>query len=335
MQKIMRMSDVLGLESKQENLSFANVVASGQDNRLFLDGLLISENDDVYSKEYNLAIIDFYKEIYKKLNLKPIDEVGLRKMFSYSKENNANRLGLSKLDTLSNAPGKGCSSQMLFNLFTRPEILDLVRTKVISETPTNINMFVSGFDKDRMSDLLMSIGLRVLTKFTEDQIKMAEKVSGKKVKMNPIPKKAFTWNYIKHKWEPFTYNEYLDHKNRPFILVPKNMVTGSYVYSAKRYIRGHMLLQIQQEMLEEAKKLDPKAAKVKIDAIYEEYRKKLGINSKSYKEFLREYATKFPNDEFLRDFRESDKFKNTLSSYGRLNDDQLERIIMKPYRMDA
>lgn len=335
MKQIMRMSDVLGLESNQEKLLFANVVASGHDNKMFMDGLLIAENDDVYSKEFNLAIIDYHKEIFKKLEKNPIDEVGLRRMFLHSSENNDNRLGLSKVVPSKASSGKGCSPQMLFNLFTRSEILDLVQSKVIVETPTNINMFVAGFDKDRMSDLLTSIGLRVLTKFTEDQIQAAEKVTGIKVKMNPIPQIGHTWNYNKHEWEPFSYNQYLDHNNRPILLIPKNMVTGSYVYSAKRYIRGHMLLQIQSQMLEEAKKLDPNASKVKIDTIYEEYRVKLGIKSKSYKDFLREYATKFPNEEFLRDFRESDKFKNTLSSYGRLSDEQLERIIMKPYRMDA
>lgn len=326
------MSDLLHLVGEQKDFEFCDLVSNGPDNPVFIDGLLIGENKDEYSVEYSLTIDDFYHEIFKKIESKPIDQVGLLRMFLHSSEINATRLGTSKVVPNQYSVGKGCSPKMLYSLFTRPEILDIAQTKVISECPTNVNLFINGFDKDRMNDLLSSIGFKVLCKFTEDQVKMAEAKTGKKVKCNPIPQQGYYWNYKTHNWDTFNYTQYLDKNNKPFTLVPKNMVTGFYVYSAKRYIRGYMLVQVQEQKLTEARELDPTASKIRIDELEQDFRNKLGIESSSYKDFLRKYATKYPNEDFLSEFRKSDSFRNVLSYSGRLKDEQLTSIILKPYR---
>ena len=320
-------SDLLGLPKEQSLHDFANVVIDGPDNPVFIDPVQILSNPDSFSKEAQATIRDFFAHVTDVLSIKPLNEVKLKSLFKHSSENNSTRLGTSRLIPNVYSKGNGCTPDMLYKLFTQDEVIKLAKKGVFTQTPANVSLFVKGFDKDRMTDLISSLIFHLLVKFTDEQMQKGTK----KVLKSPKPLEYMYWNHLKHAWEKTVYYPYLDFNKQPIVLLPKNILTGYYVYNAERYIRGHVLLTIQQTMLKEAKSKDPKAKKQKLDDLEKELRDALGLKSTMYKDMLIEYTLKQPNLNMLRDFKNQDKYSNMFSYTGRLTDQQLTTIIMKPY----
>lgn len=320
-------SDLLGLPKDQSLHEFANIVIDGPDNKVFIDPVQILSNQDSFSKDAQATIKDFFTHVTNILIQDPLNEVKLKSLFKYSSENNSTRLGTSRLILNNYSQGNGCTPDMLYKLFTQDNVIKLAKKGVFTETPANVSLFVKGFDKDRMTDLISSLIFHLLVKFTDEQMKKGNK----KVLQSPEPLEYMYWNHIEHSWEKDSYYPYLDFNKKPIVLLPKNILTGYYVYNAERYIRGHVLLAIQQNVLKEAKMKDPKAKKQKLDDLEKDLRDKLGLKSTAYKDMLIEYTLKQPNLDMLTDFKNQDKYSNMFSYTGRLTDQQLTTIIMKPY----
>lgn len=320
-------SDLLGLPKDQSLHDFANVVIDGPDNQVFIDPIQILYNQDSFSKQAQKAIKSFFAHVTNVLTTKPLNEVKLKSLFKYSSENNSTRLGTSRLIPNSYAKGNGCTPDMLYKLFTQDTVIQLAEKGVFTQTPANVSLYVKGFDKDRMTDLISSLIFHLLVEFTDEQMQKGKK----KVLQSPIPLKYMYWNHLKNAWEENEYYPYLDFNKQPIVLLPKNILTGYYVYNAQSFIRGHVLLTIQKNMLKAAKAKDSTAKKQKLDDLQEILRNELGLKSTVWKDMLIEYTLKQPNLDMLQDFKNQDKYSNMFSYSGKLTDDQLTRIIMKPY----
>lgn len=325
---IKQVSDLMGLPRDQYLHEFANFVVDGPDNELFIDSLQMTLNQDVFSKEAYATFEDFLKTITEILAEEPLNEVKLKSLFKYSSENNSTRMGTSKVIPNSYSKGKGCTPEMLYKLFTTDEAIKLARKGVFNTSISNIHLFIKGFDRDRMTDLISSVIFHLLIEFTEKQMSKTKR----KVLQSPLPVKYMFWNRHSHQWEEKEYYPYLDFNKKPLTLVPKNILTGYYVYNAERYMRGHILLSLQQKKYQQDKLTDPKAKKVKLDDLEKLQRDSLGLNAASYKEMIVEYTLQQPNLQMLEDFKNLDKYNNTLSYSGKLSDDQLTTLILKPYK---
>ena len=329
--QIRTVSTLLNLPKNQSLHKFADLAIDGPDNNLFTDPIQLALNEDPFSKEAHATLTDFFQQISNILRTPPLDKFKLKSLLKYSAENNSTRLGTSRVIPNTYSKGKGCTPHMLYNLFTRYDVIKLAEKGVFDTTPANATLFIKGFDKDRMTDLVNSIIFKLLIEFTDREIKKAEQQTQKKVRKHPLKQEGMYWNRHTHQWEKFYYDQYLDFNGHPLVLMPKNILTGYYVYNAERYIRGHVLLAEQKRRLNEAKAKDPKAKKEKIDNLEKEFRKSLNLNSATYKDMLVEFTLKQKNLEMLSDFKKLDPFSNTLSYSGKLTDQQLTAIIMRPY----
>lgn len=325
---IKQVSDLMGLSKNQSLHAFANFVIDGPDNELFIDPLQMTLNQDTFSKEAYATFEDFLKTVTDILAEDPLNEIKLKSLFKYSFENNSTRMGTSKVIPNSYSKGNGCTPEMLYKLFTTDDAIKLARKGVFNSSISNIHLFIKGFDRDRMTDLISSVIFHLLVNFTEQQ--MAK--SKKKVLQSPLPLKYMFWNRHSHQWEEKTYYPYLDFNKKPITLVPKNILTGYYVYNAERYMRGHILLSLQQKLYKQDKSTDPKAKKIKLDDLEKLHRESLGLNAASYKEMIVEYTLQQPNLQMLEDFKNLDRYSNTFSYSGKLSDDQLTTLILKPYK---
>lgn len=313
--KINKVSDLFKVENNQSVLEYANICIDGSDNRLYVDPIQISGNDDALSKRCHLIIEDFFNVIFN--HLKNDRNFKTKGLLDKSKEKNSLRLGKAEIIPDVLASGTGCSAEMLYTLFTRVNIRNLVKEDIIKK-PMDTVLFIKGFNEDRMSDLIVSLIFKELVYFTNKQASTStQKIATRKMS-------GTFWNHMTHRWEKFEYEQLLDLKKRPLTLVPKNFVTDKYVYRAERYIQS--CLMVHEQKLRQKKNPDSKPINKK--DLYNELKNSLGLTGT---EFIIQYTLCNIEENLIEQFRRANEHNSKGKYRGKLTDDELTTIIEKPY----
>jgi|GEM_PF-6736198 len=313
--KINKVSNLFKVADNQSALEYTNICIDGADNRLYVDPIQIAGNNDAFSKRCHLIIEDFFNVVFE--HLKNDQQFEAKGLLDQSQEKNCLRLGKAEIIPGVLASGTGCSAEMLYKLFTRVQIRNLVKAEVIKE-PMDTVLFIKGFNEDRMTDLIVSLIFKELVDFTNTQSsKTTQKIATKKMSGN-------FWNHITHQWETFEYEQLLDLKKRPLTLVPKNFVTDKYVYRTDRYIQSCLMVH-EQELHQ---KENPDSKPINKNDLYKELKNSLGLTGT---EFIIAYTLGHIEENLIARFRKANRH-NAKSKYrGKLTDDELTTIIEKPY----
>lgn len=317
--KINKVSDLFKVADNQSALEYTNICIDGADNRLFVDPIQIAGNDDDFSKRCHLIIEDFFAVVFK--HLKNDQNFEAKGLLDQSKENNSFRLGKTEIIPGVLASGTGCTAEMLYKLFTRLQIRNLVKAEAIKK-PMDIVLFIKGFNEDRMTDLIVSLIFKELVDFTNVQAsKTTQKIATQKMWGN-------FWNHITHQWETFEYDQLLDLEERPLTLVPKNFVTDKYVYNVVRYIQSCLMVHEQNLRQKE----NPDSKPINKNDLYKELRTSSDLKGT---EFIIQYTLGHIEENLVERFRKANEH-NAKSKYrGKLTDDELTTIIEKPYMDEA
>lgn len=193
-----------------------------KDAHLFIDPLLLSA-------DYEAIVVDFLATAYDLYYQKNQKDYALG-LFIHSKECDAIHLGYSS----SKSKGKGVSKEMLDQYFGYvSRAIDSLQERLL--TPIAMPVFVKRFSKDRMSDLLASILKKKLLEYSLEQAKIhGLKISDEVVSFD-------YWDIENHQWSTFESRYVVVQNNDKnddelLILVPKTIVSQSFVVTPARYI---------------------------------------------------------------------------------------------------
>lgn len=218
-----KVTERFNLKLKQEEVDFLDVNLES-DALLFLNPTLLGElmdtalSNKVINNVYSFfeTVLDLYATNKKKYAIK---------LFNQSGETNSVHLGYSRVNK-----GKGTSERALTKLFDTVLASKVLENKVLSN-PISLVLFVSNFAEDRMSDLIISILKKELVEYTLEQAILYN-----------IPIENDEINYGKY-WDASTKswqtlkNRYIkDKKGKPIILVPKQIVSKKFGFSANSYL---------------------------------------------------------------------------------------------------
>ena len=313
-----KVTTVLQVNKKQEQLQFANIGTSGADNKLFLDPLLIAMNKDKFSKAANRLLTDYFQTVFKLIKEGKTQEQMLLSILRNSKENNSFRLGKSEFVKDVYSSGRGCGPDMLFKLLTRVEHRRLIVDGTIKD-PMDIVLFIKNFNEDRMSDLLASILFELLSEFTVTQALMHNPKTKFKIQ------EGLRWDVTTHNWVKFQYRQLLDLNKVPLTLVPKHIVTDRYRYHADNYLMAHLIQYEQEEELKAEKETNPDAVKRNKKLIRSEKKEEMG--NPSTKDLIIHLTLAHHSKNPINAYKEDMAKKYN----GGLSDSQLTSIIEKPY----
>lgn len=311
-----KVTDLFNINKTQEQLTFPNICISGPDNRLFLDALLIADNNDAFSKKAHEVLTDFFHTVFKLVREDKIKE--LRSILDNSRENNSFRLGKSQIIKGVYSNGRGCGADMLIRLLTRVEHRRLIDNGIIQD-PMGIILYIKDFSEDRMSDLIASVIFEQLNRFTVEQA----------LKYNPNAsfekREGYRWDTGVHDWVKFEFEQLQDLNGADLSLVPKQIVTDKYRYNPDQYMMAHLIQHEQEIELDIAQETDPDAVKRNKKVIRDEKKSEMG--NLSTKEFLIQYTLLYPTKDFIADYRESVKKRYN----GGLSDSEITSVINRPY----
>lgn len=312
--KFMKISEFFKLDShRQSNFDFIDLKVD-QDNRLFLDPARV-EAETKY-KSWSDKMQDFHNTVFSFYDKD--EKQKAKELFVHSKESNEFRLGYST----GKPRGKGNSKDSLGKVFDFIEKEGLFDTKIVGGCK-DFPVFIPGFDRDLMSDLVVSILKSELVDFTIEQctkhgIKRRNRVTFE------------YWDSITHKWEIRT-ERLPEIKNgnepgKPIIFLPKELVVRKYLYSVEGYLSKALLVWEQKEHKE------------KNTDLYKENASKQGVLSKKKIEqhdrvsrglTRKEYAldkTK-TNEEIIIEYRKDSINSQLGTNSNKMTDEELEIFI--------
>lgn len=307
----------------QQDLDYANIAINGNDNKLFIDPILIygDQNRSPLAKNCWLILEDYFQTIFTEIKNGTFTKKS--HTLDHLSEQNMFRIGHSKYKENKKSRGNGCSREMLFGILDNigfDELNDMIEKQLIKE-PMDVYLYVKGLGEDRMSDLITNVLLQELTQYTEDIFLNSDS----KNQLKTISSTAWGWNRKKHCWEKFNYNQLLDFSDNPLGFIPKRFLTGKYKYSPKRFFQGAVLEHLQQQYLLE----HPEEKKPTKKSLIFEISKTIPGNF-SKKDYIIEYTLKNPS--LATTFRNTNCNGAMGTQYlGYLSDNDLTNIINKPY----
>lgn len=202
-------------------------VAINRDNLLFIDPVLIQNNDDEWSIESNKLIQSFFDVFYEAY--RQSDDMGKRELLSHAGEQNGTRLGYGRGDN-----GKGNTVQGLLKIFSPLEKY-IFNISTIGRAE-DLHILIPNFAEDGLSDLLTNILHDVLNRFTSYQMAKYG------VKNNELLK-FWTWN---GKWTEVEKPAYCV-EGKELLVVPKNIVRKKYLFSVHQYFRRIIIDRIRKD----------------------------------------------------------------------------------------
>ena len=293
-------SEFLGYRSKgHRNFDFVDVNLL-HDNELFIDPCLLEISDHAIAHEAAIVLQSFFDELYKALRDGNHDR--FRELLKHAGERNATKLGYGNGEN-----GHGSTEEGL-ELKLSP-LWKLIQ-KVPFEKPMDLTVFIRGFDKDGMSDLVTNVISKQLLQFTLAQCE--------KVGMKYLTQMAhWYWDQTKHEWvrENALYPTY---KNKQLLLVPKDCVRHDYVYDVDDYLSMEILARQK-----EATKYTDDAGKVKYGTTKKDLRALISQDEDTWRyDYSTEYTRK--NPDALAEYH-----RRISSLYGekRLSNEELDDLI--------
>ncbi|MGX7394253.1 hypothetical protein [Carnobacterium mobile] len=213
---------------KQEEIDFVDVNLES-DALLFLNPTLFRELVDTdFSKKVSHNVYSFFETV---LNLYSTNRKNQAiKLFNQSGETNSVHLGYSKTNK-----GKGTSEKALTKLFDTVLSSKVLENKVLSN-PISLVLFVEDFAEDRMSDLIISILKKELIEYTLEQAILYHIA----IEIDEINYGQY-WDASSRSWKILKNRYIKDQKGNPIILVPKQIISKKYGFSANTYLSNVIL----------------------------------------------------------------------------------------------
>lgn len=193
------------------------------DIELYLDPSQINQIETPHfdSKMARRKVSGFFQHVFD-LFLQNEREKSM-KLIVEPREINATHLGMSS----GPSEGNGPSEHILEETFEK--LVELADKNVnLWSQPILIPLFVPGFGKDRFSDLLTCIILKELCEFTFNICKDLE--------INVYPKMFKYYDIDEQSWLEKEFLLPIGPDGKHIVLVPKNLVTKDYSFSAQSYV---------------------------------------------------------------------------------------------------
>ena len=213
------------------NINFVDV-KKDDDNLIFLDPCLISQNTDRWSIKAQKVIDSFFKELYR---LYRCDSSYSEKLdfFAHCHEINATKTGYG-----TGTNGKAKTAEGMIETFSG--LPDLIRKGIKMKEPHDLTLFVERFGEDCLSDVLTNVLVEVLMEFTIEQCKLWNYPTSK------APKGFFFWSIEGNKWVEYS-GECLIIEGEVILLLPKNLIRHRYGFGVGNYLSAVILSHLQDE----------------------------------------------------------------------------------------
>lgn len=283
-----------------------------KDNRLFIDALLCQCRNDKYSIEAQKTLDSFMKNIFSSIKNCEIEKQ--KYLLSNFDEVKETYLGMSMYSNY----GKGASYEILLPIFKKA-------MEVLGETTgvALIPVVADNFDKDRMSDLISRLCLKVLYEFT---ISECEKhnilLNGEDCKI------GYYWCPQNNKWV-LLKGKVPTYDNKPILFTPKNWVCSSSILSPQSFLSVEWAAYRQLIHLNEKSSLSQYFTKegkldykkpTKVDV------KLHDLSGKVYKDVICNFVKTEIGHGYLNEFF-ARKYKGVNSTLQQLSDDELDNKI--------
>lgn len=291
----MKISEIFELDANQYQLDFVDVDLE-HDSQLYVDPFLISLKNDIWSKNVNSTIKNFFNKFCNYIRTGEHDKAV--QIYSFATEPKDTCLGMSRSGTDN---GKGLGEQ------NAQEIVDeIVTTNAIElgivKNIEDIRVFVDNIDKDKISDAVSNVIRKHLIDYTKAQCDLWG-IPTTLVDSYPY------WNPHTEDWES-TREPSLVVGTRTIVLIPKSIVSpmnrlsaGDYNWHGVVTTEQQLHLSRRSELVTYRQYKDGSERAVLPKKDVDEYHKTRIANGEYHnkKEFLRVYTDR--NPEVYEDYR--------------------------------
>jgi len=281
-------STAFGLSKTQPELDFVDVSLQ-RDNRLFVDPFAIAQELDHWSRDAATTIGMFFQRVIEDIRANRDERA--RQLLLNLREPNETRLGFSR----GRPQGAGIGSSQADQIFEALRDSGAVRTGFITSLEQS-ELMIDGISYDKISDLTTNIIRGHLVEYTKEQCSL-HGVAVQNVAIPPI------FNPDTMQWGT-RYVELPVFRNKPVLLVPKNIVRYSPSYKHGEYYQHFVLNYLQVEEL-----ANPRLGLVRIITNQKRkserrvvFKKDLAQHFPRSKQFLYEFSREHP--EVLRGYRD-------------------------------
>jgi hypothetical protein len=203
------------------------------DNEIFIDPCLFEYSAYAAATEARVVLQSFFDELYKAL--RDGDHARFRELLRHAGERNATKLGYGNGEN-----GHGSTEDGLADKLA--PLWKLIK-KIPFEKPLDIPVFIRGFDKDGLSDLITNVISKQLLNFTIDQ---CAKINAEVNMKTLTPMQHWYWDPNKSNWVR-EVTKYATYNAKQLLLVPKDCVRRDYAYDVDDYISMAILERRKQE----------------------------------------------------------------------------------------
>lgn len=200
------------------------------DQKLFIDPCLIELAKDTLCQRANKTIENFFDNFFQAYREGDLSKKA--RLLSHAGEINATRLGYGN-----GRNGRGNTSEGLLEKFSSLDGLSIKMRGL--RKAIDLPVFVTGFDKDGLSDMLTNIIHAELNEFTLEQLE--------KWQISPNDRfKFWTWDGSMGTWKEVESACYRT-ETGILLLVPKHIVRFRYICNVGQYFSRVVLERMQQE----------------------------------------------------------------------------------------
>lgn len=221
-------SDVMGLSQPQNGFEFFDLDTT-TDTRLFIDPYyFVHLKHNSFINEINKTVATFITELL--VLVKSGNRVAANKLCAHFGETKGTGLGYSCDKINGNGAGKTLSSVIVDSLFAS--------NTIALQHVSNVEDFMivcEGVAKDRVSDIVLSIGRKGFIEFTQDQCKKLRipmKKTDEQLSYYCPKSKCWKSDYfdLPHIVDPLSLTE------QYIILVPEKLLTEKVIYNFKYFL---------------------------------------------------------------------------------------------------
>lgn len=230
----MKITERFNIDATQFEIDFVDI-DTDRDTPLFFDPFFLGNRKDYWSVNANRTLKNFFQTFIGLINDNNINDA--RMMFNYLHEPNETCLGLSVGRPKGNAIGR-IDGDKLFNSIAESAA---VETGIIEDLE-DFRLFISGIDKDKISDMTTNIIRKHLIEYTQSQCDLW------KISTQSNVASGFYWDRHSQSWAN-EYTNMLIIDGKKILLSPKSVVSYAKRYAPRKYYDHFVLNFLQHEHL--------------------------------------------------------------------------------------